>query len=334
MSEPEAPTQSVPVIDGRMFVVTNGANLGDGLSFAEDLVLDDIYRLSETALRKRLTLCPEGTQFRIAPDTEIGQPGAVVCLDSALTLMTLQGDTTDALVLVELDAEGHVAASYLVPLAALKPRTDYALVGIDTDGARASLAQIACVSFTRGTHITMADGSQRRIETLTVGDRVLTRNAGAQQIRWIGKATARAAGELAPICIRAGTLNNAHDLVVSPDHRLFIYQRRDRIGAGRPDILVKARHLVNGDSVTVIEGGYVEYFQLLFDDHHMIFAEGIAAESFLYDPLTAPALPDDLTLEPAKRPRSVNSFPGLDVNEQLLDRPDAVELLRRSSTTG
>ncbi|THH38964.1 Hint domain-containing protein [Aliishimia ponticola] len=330
MSPHSAPLQSLAVIDGRAFKVVRGANLGDGLSFADDLVLDDIYQLSETALRPRMSLTSEGGHFRIAEGSEAGQIGARVCLDCALTLMSEDGETTDAIVMVELDGNDYVAASYLLPLAPISPKMDYALVGIDISDAREMLARIACVSFSRGTQITLSSGLQRPIEDLQPGDKVLTRDAGAQEIRWIGQNTLRATGQFAPIRIKAGTLNNDRDLIVSPDHRLFIYQREDRIGAGRSELLVKARHLVNGDSVVVMEGGYIDYFQLLFDDHQIIFAEGIAAESFLVDLRTAPAVPIELSSRMSSTPG--NRMARLDVNEGLLDRPDAAELLRLASS--
>ena len=62
-------------------------------------------------------------------------------------------------------------------------------------------------------------------------------------------------GEFTPICIKAGTLNNDNDLIVSPDHRLFIYQRSDELGAGRAELLVKVRYLLNGDTVFTQTGG-------------------------------------------------------------------------------
>jgi len=331
MPETDTPAYTLPVLNGAGFTVSNGANLGDALSFAEDMMLDDVYRLPPGFATTRLSLVTEGDMFRIADNSATGHPGAPVFLDSALTLMSPDGQTTDALVLVELDAVTHVAASYLLPLAPLAEKTDYALVGVDTDTAREKLAQVACVSFTRGTHITLASGAQMPIEQLKIGDKVLTRDNGVQAIRWIGHSTARASGDFAPICIREGALNNAHDLIVSPDHRLFIYQRKDRIGAGRAELLVKARHLVNGDTVTVVQGGFVDYFQLLFDDHQIIYAEGIAAESFLFDPRTAPAIPAALGAKIAEG-RAQDGSPDLDVAETLLDRPDAAELLRRAST--
>jgi hypothetical protein len=49
-------------------------------------------------------------------------------------------------------------------------------------------------------------------------------------------------GEFAPIVITKGALHNENDLPVSPDHRLFVCQREDKLGAGRSEVLVKVRH--------------------------------------------------------------------------------------------
>ncbi|ETW12567.1 hypothetical protein ATO8_11134 [Roseivivax marinus] len=329
------PAQSVSVYRAGQFRVSNGANLGDGISFCDELMLDDIYRLSPVAAPVRLSLLPsDEPSLTVGPDGDVGRPGADIHLDCALTFMSGDGSTTEALVMVETDAEGNVDGVYLLPLAPLRPRADYALVGIDRDRAAQVFAQVACVSFTRGTMITMASGAQRAIETLEVGDRVLTRDDGVQEIRWIGHSTVRAIGEFAPIVIRAGTLNNINDLIVSPDHRLFIYQRTDRLGAGRSELLVKARHLVNGDSVTRMNGGFVDYYQMLFDHHQIIYAEGIAAESMLIDTRTRGALPADLpaSLDKVIPGHRADGGHEIEVQESLLRRADAAEILRRSSS--
>ena len=328
---PTSPAQSLPVYRAGALHVSDGANLGDTLGCGDDLMLDDVYTLATDAATERLALhMSDAALMTVAEGSPLGMPGAAIHLDCAITLMPPDGVVTDAIVLVEVDAEGHVEAVYLLPFAALLPKTPYALVGIDAAGARAKFAHLACARFTRGTHITMASGVQTPIEELKVGDRVLTRNDGVQAVRWIGQSTVRAVGDFAPIRIRAGTLNNAHDLVVSPDHRLFIYQRSDQLGAGRSELLVKARHLVNGDSVTVQDGGFVDYFELLFDTHQIIYAEGIAAESMLIDTRTKPVVPDEVRAVIA--PHTTTGLHGLDVTEALLDRPDAAEILRRAST--
>ena len=88
-----------------------------------------------------------------------------------------------------------------------------------------------------------------------MGDRVLTRDDGPQKVQWIGQNTVRAVAEFALICIKAGTVNYDDDLIISPDHRLYIYQRSDELGAGRAELLVKVRYLLNGDTVFTKTGG-------------------------------------------------------------------------------
>ena len=330
-----APAQSVPVFRASDMLATDGANMGDPLPFAAELVLDDVYRIEPGARTQRLSLedARDG-RFRVAADTDLGTPGAALHLDCALTFMSSDGQTTEAILLVEVDDDSLAADIYLLPLTMLEPHLEYRLVGIDTQTQREKFGQVGAVSFVRGTHITLASGEQRPIEELRVGDRILTRDDGIQPVRWIGQNTVRAVGEFAPICIRAGTLSNTNDLIVSPDHKLFVYQRSDELGAGRSELLVKARHLVNGDSVRSLDGGFVDYFQLLFDGHQIIYAEGIAAESMLIDSRTKAVLPPDLSRALGDVIPGHSDLPhaGLDVNEALLKRPDAAALLRKAST--
>ncbi|MCD1626374.1 MAG: Hint domain-containing protein [Paracoccaceae bacterium] len=325
---------ALPVLPSAVIEVVAGANFGDALSFAADLIPDDVYSLLRGARTRRLLLHPDGpARFRVAQTTDVGQPGALVHLDCCLTFMSTDGGTTEVLVLVEVDASGDVVEVHALPLVPLTPKTRYTLVTIDTEGASARLAEIACVSFTRGTHITLASGEQRLIEDLRPGDRVLTRDDGPQDIRWIGQTTLRAYGEHAPIVITAGTLHNANDLIVSPDHRLFIYQRADVLGAGRAEVLVRARHLVNGTTVYHQPGGYVDYFQILFDRHQIIYAEGIAAETLLLDPRTRPVLPTDLSEKLGDTLGKLHAagIEEFEVSERLLDLPNAADILRRAS---
>ncbi|EPX76029.1 Hint domain-containing protein [Salipiger mucosus] len=333
-TDPKAPAQSVSVYRADQLRVVNGANMGDGLGFAEELELDDVFNLSPVAALHRLSLVPASRPpFSVAVDSGIGTPGAALHLDCCLTFMSGNGETTEALVLVETDAEGGVVQVLVLPVAPMQPRRDYVLVGIDRAGALQTFAQMACTSFTAGTMITLASGAQRAVEDLREGDRVLTRDDGPQEIRWIGHNTTRAIGAFAPVLIRAGTLNNARDLRVSPDHRLFVYQRQDRLGAGRAELLVRARHLVNGTTITRTEGGFVDYYQMLFDRHQIVYAEGIAAESLLVDTRTRAALPGDLDKTMgALLPDHGRSDQGVfEVQETLLRRPDAAEALRKSS---
>lgn len=103
---------SLPALHSDALSVTNGANLGDALSFADELVPDDIYQIAPNAKPTRLSLVAEpGGSYRIAPSTAAGMPGATVHLDCCLTLMSPDGQTTELLVMVEVDNDGDVAES-------------------------------------------------------------------------------------------------------------------------------------------------------------------------------------------------------------------------------
>ena len=49
---------------------------------------------------------------------------------------------------------------------------------------------------------------------------------------------------------------------------------------GQDEVLVAAKHLVNGHSVTQVEGGMVDYIHLLFDTHQIVFGSGVPSESY------------------------------------------------------
>ena len=331
------PVQHLQVYPADVFRVAQGVNLGDPVSVMDELELEDIYELSPGAVLQRLALSHPGhgsaagpAAFAVAEDSPLGRSGQAIYLDALLTFMAPHGETLEALLLVETDAEGMIAATYLLPLAPVAAKTGYALVKIEREAARAKLAQSASVSFARTTRITMADGRQVPVEDLRPGDRVLTKDSGPQVLRWIGEQTLRATGAFAPITIAAGALNNTGDLTLSPNHRLFIYQRVDHMGAGAREIMVRARNLVNGTTVVQSAGGFVDYFQLLFDKHEIIFAEGIASESLFVDMTTRPVVPEDVQarLKGDASPVEI----GQELSPRELSRKDAVELLKRASS--
>ncbi|WP_424941763.1 Hint domain-containing protein [Aliiroseovarius crassostreae] len=293
---PPLPTRTIPVHHASDFRAVQGVNEGDALGDARELLLEDAYMLTGTPPSHLSLTIPATTgPLTVAEGSQEGIVGAPLFLDCLLTLMPPHGDTIEALVLVETTADAaRINNVYLYPLTALAPNTPYTLVTINTDDARARLAETASVSFTRGTRITMADGRQKPIEELAPGDRILTRDSGPQPVRWIGQQTVRATGAFAPITIAAGALSNDAELTLSPSHRLFIYQRVDALKAGQKEVLVRAQDLVNGQDVTQSEGGFVDYFQLLFDKHEIIYAEGIPSESLFVDHVNRPALPDEL----------------------------------------
>lgn len=295
-SAPPLPQLTLPVHDAQDVRVVQGVNEGDVLGDAKDLILEDAYALPSTPAQPMTVAIPDRDgPFLVAEGSACGSPGAPVFLDCVLTFMPPHGETIEALVLVETNLQQtRINRTYLYPMTAMSPGITYSLVTIDTENARARLAESTSISFTRGTRITLADGRQIPIEDLVPGDRILTRDSGPQPLRWIGHQTVRAHAETAPITIAAGALNNDAELTLSPSHRLFIYQRIDALKVGQKEVLVRARDLVDGVHVTQSEGGFVDYYQLLFDKHEIIYAEGIPAESLFVDQINGPALPEDL----------------------------------------
>ncbi|MGR3540696.1 MAG: Hint domain-containing protein [Hasllibacter sp.] len=310
---------------GADLTVAEGAAFGDPLQDARELLLDDLYALPRDTPPRPLALGAGPSGFTIAPGGALGTPGHPLHLDALITFMVPDGGTIGGLLLVETDADGQIEDTFLVPLATLPADTPLRLIGVDRDGAAPALAAIGAASFAAGTNIALADGRQAPVETLSPGDRVLTRDAGPRPVLWTGRAIRRAAGPFAPIAIAAGTLNNERDLVLSPAHRLFVYQRSDRIGAGRAEVLVRAADLVDGAGITRTEGGFVEWVQILFESHQIVYAEGIAAESMLLDPATAASLPEGLA-PPAHRAPA-----GFDLPGSAAGLPDLAARLRAAS---
>ncbi|WGI23171.1 Hint domain-containing protein [Amylibacter sp. IMCC11727] len=132
--------------------------------------------------------------------------------------------------------------------------------------------------FARGTHI-LTPGGDVLVENLRVGSRVETLDHGPQTVRWIGSAKRSARGACAPVRIRAGALENDRDLWVSQQHRMVLRGAKAELMFGEHEVFVPAKSLVNDCSVRIIEGGAVEYFHILFDNHEIIYAEGAMAES-------------------------------------------------------
>ena len=300
------PGQSVHAYQAGAIRVALGANLGDPVGAADQVELGDIYRLKAQARPRRLLLRLSAGQDRpmaqeIATGSDIGTPGDLIV---PLALLTLLAPDGERLVLVTVWHEASLT-TFALPLSPMVAGTDYTLIEVGTDFSGLRLADMICVSFAAGTLISLPERAPQPIETLGTGDLVLTRDHGPQPVRWIGKATLRAAGSFAPVVISAGTLGNLGDLAVSPHHRLFLYQRGSRRLGETSEVLIQAKHLVDGDRVWLREGGFVDYYSLVFDRHEIIFAEGIPAESLMVDEATVRLLPEDMADELRSR------FPGL-----------------------
>lgn len=133
--------------------------------------------------------------------------------------------------------------------------------------------------FTTGTLIDTADGP-RPIETLNAGDVIWTKDHGLQPLRWIGSKEVEATGAFAPVYFAKGALGNDRPILLSQQHRVLLSGWQTELVCGEAEALCAARNLVNGNDVYVLSGGRVTYVHLLFDQHEIVFSEGLQSESF------------------------------------------------------
>ncbi|WP_022703655.1 Hint domain-containing protein [Pseudorhodobacter ferrugineus] len=151
------------------------------------------------------------------------------------------------------------------------------LTGVTRDNLTFDNVNVAC--FTTGTLIDTANGPMP-IETLTSGTLIRTMDHGFQPLRAVLSRSVPGDGRFAPILFKAGALGNTRDMAVSPAHRMLISDWRAELLFGEPEVLVSARALLNDHSITRAPCAEVTYFHLLLDHHEIVFAEGIATESY------------------------------------------------------
>ena len=135
--------------------------------------------------------------------------------------------------------------------------------------------------FTAGAMIKTADG-ETTVETLKIGDLVVTLETGLQPIIWIGTTTVDFstghADQHRPIEFKAGSLGPAlpaAPLVVSPQHRFLM------INSQGAQVLAPALGLSERNHVRIKQGvKSVTYYHIVLAEHAIVFANGIPTETF------------------------------------------------------
>lgn len=141
--------------------------------------------------------------------------------------------------------------------------------------------------FLRGTLIRVP-GGEIPVEDLRPGMQVMTYDDGPQTLQWTGRRRAACTPDTAPIRFAAGSCGNSRDLYVSPQHRMLVSGSRAQLLFGAAEVLVKAKDLVNGQTICpALELGEVEYIHLLFGRHQILWADGALSESYQPGPETA-----------------------------------------------
>ena len=192
--------------------------------------------------------------------------------------------------------------------------------------------------FLKGTKIDTPQGAMP-VEQLQIGDFVLTKDRGAQPIRWIGSRNIGAADlekapNLRPIRITAGALGfrlPATDLIVSPQHRVLLRSRVVQNMFGVGEVMVAAKKLLALKGIEIasdLSGAH--YYHFLCDQHEVVVANGAETESLFPGPealrsVGAEALAEIYMLFPELQqcpytPVSARPFPEGRQAQQLAER--------------
>ncbi len=169
------------------------------------------------------------------------------------------------------------------------------------------------ICFTPGTMIETPFGP-RDVASLAEGDFVQTKDNGKAEILWLGQrrvtgARLIAMPELTPIRLRRGALDQDvpdAGLLVSPDHRVVLRGARAQALFRADEVLVAAHDLVN-DSTVIRDRAVrqVTYIHMMLPQHEIVFANGVATESF------HPASAALATMQPDAQDRMFDRLPDL-----------------------
>lgn len=155
------------------------------------------------------------------------------------------------------------------------------------------------------------------VDDLRQGDLVVTVDNGPQPLVWVTSSHHVWPGSdeiFKPVQIKAGALGAGLprcDLMVSPQHHILLGNLHGADMFGAPEVIAPAKGLTGLAGVRHMKGKKdVTYFHLMLDKHALLWAGGIASESFYPGPTAIKMLND------AQRASLLRKFPA------LLDNPD------------
>lgn len=177
-------------------------------------------------------------------------------------------------------------------------------------------------------------GGEVPIESLRIGDKVITRDHGIQEIRWTGRRNLAwsdlvARPHLKPVLVKRASLGNGlpdRDLVVSPNHRFLVTNDKTALQFSERAVLAPAKHLLNGAQVQSLETDGIDYVHFMCERHEVVLSNGAWTESFQ---------PNDTSLKGlgnAQRLELLELFPELKTGQEVKANAAARRSLRRAES--
>ncbi|AZV80920.1 hypothetical protein EBB79_23625 (plasmid) [Parasedimentitalea marina] len=262
-----------------------GGFLGD-LEWKTDIdTMEDSTQTDLVATNDELTISGDGSETLDVLGNDVHVEGAGLTVTHIDGQLVTAGDTVtlDTGEMVTLNADGTFSISndsavdetntFTYVVADDQGNADVGFVDVTTE-----VGSPPC--FVAGTLID-TKGGPVAVELLEVGTLINTRDHGPQPLRWIGRSFRRAEGRDAPVVFAAGALGDHECIAVSPNHRVLITSERAELLFGQSEVLVKAKHLINDSSIRVqADGQQVTYVHLLFDQHEIVYGNGLESESY------------------------------------------------------
>jgi probable HAF family extracellular repeat protein len=171
---------------------------------------------------------------------------------------------------------GAILTGETGPMLSLNDSGDLLEVYSDaSDATVMALVEPAC--YLPGTMI-RTSGGDVPIEALTAGNAVLTVDGDMLPVLRLDRRRVDCRrhpepDHVLPVRVQAGAFGPGlpvRDLFLSPDHAIFA-----------EGVLIPVKHLINGSSIRQIDMPEVTYFHVVLDEHAVILAEGLPAESYL-----------------------------------------------------
>ncbi len=261
----------------------------------------------------------------IDPDTQVSIGGSLYdfTFELSATLPTLnkdgaqqvpdqfEGDPIYVITIQDYPALGETTRLAFLPTSSATQSEMDAFGNGAVDLQNVDTTTPGTICFAAGTCLLTPDGD-RPVEGLKVGDLVVTLDNGPQPIMWISNSDLSWPGsdeESLPILISAGAFGAgapSRDLVVSPQHKILIAESDDGACDVPTKSLAPAKGLTSLPGIRKMRGKRkVTYHHVLLARHEILFAEGLACESFYPGPAAMRMLKRD------QRDEVLRLFPGV-----------------------
>lgn len=263
--------------------IINNGNTPNGTVFAYTAGSGEVITLNDTGGNPNVFEDGRPNQHRIVDGKGLVANGTRVESESIIRLRQLDDDGNETGPVISLNVYSQNANFGDIwgysTTGRLEDGASYVKVSGSNNGSSAYNTFVPC--FADGTQIDTPDG-RIPVEEIVNRQRILTKDNGAQPVRWVASTSVLGQGAFAPVVIDAGVFGNDRVLTVSQQHRMWVGTAMAELLFGRCEVLVAARHLVGLPGVRIEERAAVRYTHFMFDQHQIVRANGAWSESFFY----------------------------------------------------